>query len=75
MKTNERENKARILPFRKKDQDVSEQNVSEVTRNLFSDAWKSYLDQSSMAAIKLDQSIQTKKEEEAETKKAKLTIV
>lgn len=68
------ENKARILPFNKKIDTESDQTISEVTRNLFSDAWRSYLDQTSMAAIKIDEAANPT-EEKVIVEKPKLTII
>ncbi len=75
MRKNKQEKCARILPFKKKMDLSGDQNVTEVTRSLFTETWKSYLDQTSMAALKLDHSIQPEMEEETNSKKAKLTIV
>ena len=53
MNTLKEEKKARILTLNNHLVSDNEQTISEVTRNLFSDAWRSYLDQTSMAAIKV----------------------
>ena len=53
MNTLKEEKKARILTLNNHLVSDNEKSISEVTRNLFSDAWRSYLDQTSMAAIKV----------------------
>ena len=75
MKKSKREKKARILPIKSKSKTEKIQNVSEVTRSLFSDAWRSYLDQVSMAAVKLDQDVRRESELNTKKKQIKLTIV
>lgn len=74
MNESKREKNARILPFKNKAIE-DEMNVSEVTRNLFTDAWQTYLDQTSMAAVKLGRSIKSNPKKELGAKKAKLSIV
>lgn len=73
MSYNKQGKKARILPFKKTSTFENVQNVSEVTRNLFSDTWHSYLDQVSMVAVKFDHGLQKKKK--AKSKKySKMTL-
>lgn len=74
MKTIEREKKARILPFKKNEPFEADQNVSEVTRDLFSETWRSYLDQISMAAVKLDPEMELQ-EEKSKPKRVKLKVL
>jgi DNA-binding transcriptional regulator GbsR (MarR family) len=73
MSESKREKKARILPFNTKEFD-SDQDVSEVTRTLFTDAWAAYLDQTSMAALKLDEA-SIPIEEEVIEDRPKLTLI
>ncbi len=75
MKKSKRENKARILPFTKTVKLEGDKNISEITRNLFSETWHSYLDQVSMVALKLENELHHKKEEQPITKRHKLRTI
>ncbi|MBO6794466.1 MAG: hypothetical protein JJ895_11185 [Balneolaceae bacterium] len=56
MKQLKQGNKARILSLKKQREiETDHEEVTAVTRSLFSETWHSYVDQASTAAIKYDQ--------------------
>lgn len=75
MNTLKEEKKARILTLNNHLVSDNEQTISEVTRNLFSDAWRSYLDQTSMAAIKVKRVTLSNKDENVSVVKSNLKVV
>lgn len=75
MKKSKQETNARIIPFKKSHATHEADDVSEVTRSLFSDTWRTYLDQVSMAAIKLDPSPESTEHKQPEITTTKLTLV
>lgn len=75
MNTHKEEKKARILTLNNHSANDNKQTISEVTRNLFSDAWKSYLDQTSMAAVKVERVPLSNTEENLTVMKSNLKVV
>lgn len=75
MNTLKEEKKARILTLNNHLVSDNEQTISEVTRNLFSDAWRSYLDQTSMAAIKVKRVTLSNTDENVSVVKSNLKVV
>ena len=75
MNTPKEEKKARILTLNTRLVSDNEQTISEVTRNLFSDAWRSYLDQTSMAAIKVKRVTLSNTEENVTVVNSNLEVV
>ena len=75
MNTLKEEKKARILTLNNHLVSDNEKTISEVTRNLFSDAWRSYLDQTSMAAIKVKRVTLSNTEENVTVVKSNLKVV
>ena len=75
MNTFKQEKKARILTLNKHFNDENEQTISEVTRSLFTDAWRSYLDQTSMGAVKLEDVTLTKAKDKFSVIKSNLKVV
>jgi len=75
MKNKKQENRTNILPFKKSHSFESDKDASEVARDLFSETWRAYLDQVSMAAIKLDSEPIVNDEEEIDAQTVKLKIV
>jgi hypothetical protein len=57
MKKSKQGNKARILPLKKQREfEVDHDEVTAVTRSLFTETWNSYVDQVYTAAVKLEHS-------------------
>jgi hypothetical protein len=75
MNTLKEEKKARILTLNNHLVSDNEKSISEVTRNLFSDAWRSYLDQTSMAAIKVKRVTLSNTEENVTVVNSNLKVV
>ena len=75
MNTPKEEKKARILTLNTRLVSDNEQTISEVTRNLFSDAWRSYLDQTSMAAVKVKRMTLSNTEENVTVVNSNLKVV
>ena len=75
MNTHKEEKKARILTLNNHLVSDNEKSISEVTRNLFSDAWRSYLDQTSMAAIKVKRVTLSNTEENVTVVNSNLKVV
>jgi hypothetical protein len=75
MNTLKEEKKARILTLNNQLVSDNEKSISEVTRNLFSDAWRSYLDQTSMAAIKVKRVTLSNTEENVTVVNSNLEVV
>ena len=75
MNTLKEEKKARILTLNNHLVSDNEKSISEVTRNLFSDAWRSYLDQTSMAAIKVKRVTLSNTEESVTVVNSNLKVV
>ena len=75
MNTLKEEKKARILTLKNHLVSDNEKSISEVTRNLFSDAWRSYLDQTSMAAIKVKRVTLSNTEENVTVVNSNLKVV
>ena len=75
MNTFKEEKKARILTLNNHLVSDNEKSISEVTRNLFSDAWRSYLDQTSMAAIKVKRVTLSNTEENVTVVNSNLEVV
>ncbi len=75
MNTLKEEKKARILTLNNHLVSDNEKSISEVTRNLFSDAWRSYLDQTSMVAIKVKRVTLSNTEENVTVVNSNLKVV
>jgi hypothetical protein len=75
MNTLKEEKKARILTLNNQLVSDNEKSISEVTRNLFSDAWRSHLDQTSMAAIKVKRVTLSNTEENVTVVNSNLEVV
>ena len=75
MNTLKEEKKARILTLNNHLVSDNEKSISEVTRNLFCDAWRSYLDQTSMAAIKVKRVTLSNTEENVTVVNSNLKVV
>ncbi len=75
MKKSKREKAARILSLKKKKIAGNKEKMSEITRSLFTETWRTYMDQVSMAAMKLDHDLHSQSKDKAESKPVKLSIV
>ena len=75
MNTHKEEKKARILTLNNHSVNDNKQTISEVTRNLFSDAWRSYLDQTSMEAVKVKKVTLSNTEKSVTVVKSNLKVV
>lgn len=70
---------ARILRFKSRNQKDGDVSVSEVTRSIFADTWRAYVDEPTLAVIKFETKIysglKTSLKKTMKSKKKKLTLV